>query len=243
MSKRQEIRARRNKERLRNRILVILLVVAGALVITFAMILPGLKKPDLGTIVQITPAVRVAAVNGSSLGDPKASVKMDVWEDFQCSGCRSYSDSTEPQIIQKYVDTGKVYYTFHFYPFIDGGRGESHQAANAAMCALAQSRFWDYHDMLFANWTGENVGAYTDNRLVAFAQNINLDMTAFNQCFKANTYSAKIQQDIDAGSKLGVPPTPGIFINGSKVLSSAGENYLPSVDDISKLIEAALAGE
>ena len=243
MSKRQEIRARRHKERLRNRILIILLVAAGALLITFALILPSLKGQSAGTIVQITPAVRKAALNKTSMGDPNAPVKMDVWEDFQCSGCKSYSQNIEPQVIQTYVDAGKVYYSFHSFPFIDGGQGESHQAADAAMCAMAQDRFWDYHDMLFANWIGENQGSYTDVRLVAFAKAIKLDMTAFNQCYQANTYSAQIQQDVDAGKKLGVPPTPGIFVNGKMVVSSAGSNYLPTFDDISKTIEAALAGQ
>ena len=243
MSKRQEIRAHRKKEQLRNRILIILLVIAGAALITFVLILPGLKGSVKNTIVQITPAVRNVAVNGSSMGDPKAPVKMDIWEDFQCSGCMSYSQSTESQIVQTYVEAGKVYYTFRFYPFIDGGRGESHQAANAAKCASAQGRFWDYHDILFANWKGENVGSYTNDLLVTYAKSINLDMTAFNQCFQANTYSDQIQQDIDAGSGKGVPPTPGIFVNGIKVVSSKGENYIPSFDDISNAIEAALTGK
>ena len=247
MSKRQEIREQRHRAQLRNRIIVILLVVIGALLVTFALILPGLKKPgagtSVGTIVQITPVARKAAVNKTNMGDPNAPVKMDIWEDFQCSGCMAYSKNLEPQIVQTYVDTGKVFYTFHFFPFIDGGQGESHQAANAAMCAMAQDRFWDYHDMLFANWIGENQGSYTDTRLVAFAQAINLDMTTFNTCFKANTYADQIAQDVQAGSKLGVPPTPGIFVNGKMVVSSAGQNYLPSFADISNAIDTALAGK
>jgi len=242
MSKREEIRARRKKERLRNRLITILLVVVGALLITFFLILPGLRGQNAGNIVKITPVARTAAVNGPSLGDPKAPLKLDVWEDFQCSGCKAYSDSIESPIIQAYVDTGKVYYTFHFYPFIDGGQGESHQSANAAMCASAQGRFWDYHDMLFANWLGENAGSFTDARLVAFAQSLGLDMTKFDQCFKANTYSDQIQQDAAAGKQLGVPPTPGIFLNGKQIISSAGPTVIPSVDDISKAIDAALAG-
>jgi protein-disulfide isomerase len=244
MSKREEIRARRKKERLRNRLIAILLVLAGALVITFVLVLPGIRNQQkAGQVVEITPGARKAAEHGLSLGDPNAKVKMDVWEDFQCSGCEAYSKSVEPAIIQTYVETGKVYYTFHNAPFIDGGSGESHQAANAAMCANAQNRFWDYHDMLFANWSGENQGAFVNSRLVTFAEKLNLDMTAFNQCFKANTYSQQIQDDYTTGKNMGVPPTPGIFLNGNKVVSSAGENYIPSVEDISKAIDALLASE
>jgi protein-disulfide isomerase len=249
MSKRQEIRSRRRRERTRNRILVILLVAAGALLIIFALILPGIRQAT-GTsttaekpIVTITPRAINAPMSGTSMGDPNAPVKMDVWEDFQCSGCMYYSMNLEPQIIQNYVETGKIYYTFHFMAFIDGGAGESHQAANAAMCANEQGRFWDYHDMLFANWTGENVGDYSDIRLVAYAEQIGLDMTAFKKCFEANTYANQISQDAQVGSDMGVPPTPGIFVNGQMVVSSKGQNLIPSFDDISSAIEAALAGK
>jgi hypothetical protein len=43
------------------------------------------------------------------------------------------------------------------------------------------------HDIIFANQTGENVGAYTDRRLVAFAEKLELNMDDFNSCFNANT--------------------------------------------------------
>ena len=44
MSKRQEIRARRRREQIRNRIIIILLVVAGALLVAFALILPSIQN-------------------------------------------------------------------------------------------------------------------------------------------------------------------------------------------------------
>ena len=223
-----------------NRLGVIFFVTVGALLVAFFLIWPNLKASDVINIVQITPISHEVPVNGTSMGNPDAPVKMDVWEDFQCSGCLSYTTNLEPQIFQTYVKPGKVYYTFHFYPFIDGGQGESQDVANAAMCAVEQERFWDYHKIIFANWIGENAGSFTRPRLIAFAKNIGLDMTAFNQCFQENTYSAQIQQDVDEGSKLGVPPTPGIFVNGKMVVSSAGENYIPSFDDISRAIEIGL---
>lgn len=241
MSKRQKIRDQQRRRQSLNRIGVIFFVTVGALLTAFFLILPNLKAADVSNIVQVTPGSNAVPVKGTSMGNPDAPVKMDVWEDFQCSGCLSYTQNLEPQILQTYVETGKVYYTFHFYPFIDGGQGESQDAANAAMCAAEQERFWDYHATIFANWIGENAGSFTRPRLIAFAQNINLDMTAFNQCFQDNTYSAQIQQDVEEGSKLGVPPTPGIFVNGKMVESSAGKNYIPSFDDISLAIETGLS--
>lgn len=243
MSKRQELRERQRQKQSQNRLWAILFVVVGALLVALVLILPGLKSSNVGNVVQITPISNVVPMKKTSIGNPEAPVKMDVWEDFQCSGCLSFTKNLEPQIFQTYVQTGKVYYTFHFYPFIDGGQGESHDVANAAMCAAAQERFWDYHAIAFANWIGENSGSFTKPRLIAFAQSISLDMTAFNTCFQENTYSAEIQQDIDDGTKLGVPPTPAIFVNGKLVVSSAGPNYIPSFDDVSRAIETGLSGK
>jgi len=250
MSRRQEIREKRRKQQQRQRMLVIGMVAAGAVLIAFALIWPTLKgnqisNASLASITPIAPLTTNAAVDGTHLGDPNAPVKIDVWEDFQCSGCWYYTENIEPLVIQNYVETGKVYYTFHFYPFISGGStsDESNQAANAAMCALDQGRFWDYHVILFANWTGENVGSFSDARLVAMATSIGLDMTAFNQCFQANPYADQINQDFQAGQDLGVHATPAIFINGQAAESSSGANYIPSFDDLSRIIDGLLNGQ
>jgi len=249
MSKRQEIRARRRRERIRNRVLSILLVVAGALFVVFALILPSINHTvTTANTTAAPPSIQTAAprtlavqMDGTHMGDPNAPVKVDSWEDFQCSSCLSYSQNVEPQLIQNYVATGKVYYTYHFFLLIDGGNpaGESHKAADAAMCASAQGRFWDYHDILFANWLGENVGSYTDARLVDMASAIGLDMTSFNQCFQANTYQAQIEQDYADGQAKGVTGTPTVFVNGTMITPG----FVPSFDQLSQAIDNALASQ
>lgn len=250
MSKRQEMREKRRKQQRRQRLLIIGMVTIGAVLIAFALIWPTLKgnqiaNTTLASITPIAPNTTTAAMDGTHLGDPNAPVKIDVWEDFQCSGCWYYTKDVEPLLIQNYVETGKVYYTYHFYPFISSGStsDESNQAANAAMCALDQGRFWDYHAILFTNWTGENVGSFSDARLVAMATSIGLDMTAFNQCFQANPYADQINQDFQAGQDLGVHATPAIFINGQAAESSSGANYIPSFDDLSRIIDGLLNGQ
>jgi protein-disulfide isomerase len=267
MAKREEMRERRRQEHLRNRILIILVVVAGAVVITFGFIWPSLQNTQLSAqptrdaaaaaslpvlqqtqtavgvaslpVTPITPRTFNTTVDGAHLGNPDAPVKIDVWEDFQCPACKSYTEQTEAAVIIDYVETGKVYYTFHFYPFIDRGApgGESQQSANAAMCALEQGRFWDYHDMLFANWGGENQGAFANPRLVAFAESLGLDMTAFNVCFTADRYANQIQQDVVLGQGYGVSGTPSVFVNGTIVTPG----FIPSYDDVAQAVEAALS--
>jgi protein-disulfide isomerase len=249
MSKRQEIRARRRREQIRNRIIIILLVVVGALLVAFAFILPSLGKATSAAnatrtaenttpspVITISPRVFNTKVDGVHLGDPNAPVKVDIYEDFRCSGCLYYSQQVEPQIIQNYVETGKVYYSYHSFIVIDQGDGTdaSLRSANAALCAGEQNRFWDYHDTLYANQVTEDASHFTDARLVTMAENLKLDMTAFNQCYQAKKYSSVIQQDITQGQSLKINGTPSFSVNGTLVSNSS---------QLAQAIDAALAGK
>jgi protein-disulfide isomerase len=249
-SKREIIRERRRKQQLRGRIIAIVLVVFAALLIAGVLIFNGSglsgKSGVDANVTPISPRSFNVATDRNTIGDPNAPVKMDVWEDFQCSGCLSYSVKLEPSIFQNYVATGKVFYTFRFYPLIEkytAGNTESSHSANAALCAADQGRFWDYHDILFANWGGENQGAYRDERLLAFARSLNLEMDSFETCFNTMPYTDQIEQDFQLGKQMGINSTPSIFVNGKIVLNSENPNgYIPSYDDIVAAIEAALAG-
>jgi protein-disulfide isomerase len=249
MSKRQEIRDRRRREQIRNRIIVILVVVVGALLVTFALILPSINNATLAAnatrtaanatpvpVITITPRIFNTKVDGVHLGDPNAPVKVDAYEDFRCSACLFYTQNVEPQIIQTYVDTGKAYYTFHFYEVIDGNDGTdaSNRSANAALCANEQGRFWDYQDTLYANQITESASLYTDARLITMAENLKLDMTAFNQCYQAKKYASVVSNDGAKAQSLGVSGTPSIFVNGTLV---------SDFSKTSQAIDAALAGK
>jgi protein-disulfide isomerase len=244
MSKRDEIRQRRQRERIRNRILVIVLVAAGALLIAFALLRSlilsnqAMANATLVPVIEVTPRTITTQVNGVHLGDPNALVKVDVYEDFRCSVCLYYTENFEPQIIQSYVDTGKVYYTFHSFIVIDGNDGTdaSYRSANAALCAGEQGRFWDYHDTLYANQVSEDASLFTDVRLIAMAQNLNLDMTAFNKCYQAKKYASDIQGDISQAHTLNLTGTPSILVDG-KLLQ------IQTFNDVSAAIDVALAAK
>jgi protein-disulfide isomerase len=234
MSKRQEIRQRRQKERTRNRVLVISLVAVGALLIASALILPGISK-NKTPVIAVTPKAIYSQENGSHLGDPNAPVKVDIFEDFRCSGCLYYHLNIEPQIIQTYVITGKVYYSFHSYLIIDinDGSDASYRSINAALCAGEQGRFWDFHDTLFANQVTESASLFTDERLNTMAQNLKLDMSAFNQCYKAKRFASEIQDDMTQAQTLQLRGTPSALVNGTLV----------QVDQLASAIDTALAGK
>ncbi len=127
-------------------------------------------------------------------------------------------------------------FIFRFNPFLDdrSSGNESDQAANASLCANEQGYFWEYHDILFANQRGENIGAFSNRRLQAFAETLGLDMPAFNACFSANKYQDEILQDLALVRERSVTGTPTVFINGQVL-----PNF--SYTTIQNAIEAALA--
>lgn len=217
VSKRQERRTKMQLQQQRQRLVLIVLIVLGAAFIVFAVVWSQLRPA--GEVATVAPAA-LPNPNGLSLGDANALVVIDVFEDFQCPACKRFTENTEPLIIKNLVTTGKARYVFHNYPFLDDRikkGGESDQAANASMCANEQGKFWEMHDTLYANWNGENQGAFSDSRLQAMAQSIGLDMSAFNTCFSANKYEADIQADLDKGQAMGVSGTPTVFVNGHRV--------------------------
>ena len=238
-SLRKDMKDKRRKQRLKQRRLALLAILGGVVLVVALLIIPGLLKSSapVGDFTIITPVARPQA-SGTAMGDPKAPVRIDAFEDFQCSACLYYAQNVEPAIVDEFVATGKVYYVFRQYPFIDDNSAtrESDQSANASMCAEDQGRFWDYHDMLFANWKGENVGYLTDKRLTAFAQALGLDMNAFDACFKANKHKDQINADLADGVKMGVSGTPSVFVNGTLIVPGK----VPTIDDIRAAVNAAL---
>lgn len=234
MSRRAEARERRERQRR----LLSLALVAGvgfaALVLAFFLFYPSIKP--LGAIVTVTPAARPAA-QGRVLGDPVAPVLIELYEDFQCPACAVFTHRLEPLLVQNFVATGTARLAFRQFPFIGP---ESLRAAEASLCADAQGRFWDYHDLLFANQSGENQGAFSDRRLTAFAESLGLDMGAFKTCFEDATFRDEAIGEFQTGRALGVDSTPTIVVNG-RIVEGASPNLIPSYELIAAAIETALA--
>lgn len=234
-SKRQKIKERKQQQQ-KNRIIMIVVMVIGAALVVYAFLSSTIQS--VGEIV-VPELHDQSNADGLALGDPNAPVTIDIFEDFQCGACQYFTESIEPLIIEYFVDTGKARLVFHNYPFLDGdgafNGGNSDRAANAAMCASEQNRFWDMQAVIFANLSGEHSGNFNGPTLKAMAEKINLDTTAFNECFDDKKYQDDIQADFDYGQELGVSGTPTVFVNGEKV----GEpGKIPTYQEIATAVEA-----
>lgn len=147
-------------------------------------------------------------------GNPQAAVVIEEYSDFQCPVCARYTREVAPRLDEKYVKTGQVYYIFRYFPFLGP---ESFRAAEAAACAAEQGKFWEYEYVLFANQRGENMGWFSDDRLIGFAPRAGLDPAALGDCLRSGKYRDFIRQAAEAGRGRGVRATPTLFINGEKI--------------------------
>ncbi len=135
------------------------------------------------------------------------------------------------QLAPKYIATGKVKVIYKNFPVIGP---ESITAAQAALCASDQNKFWEYGNYLFAHQQSENSGAFTADHLKQFAADLGLNQSEFNSCLDSGKYANAVNHDYAEGQQRGVQATPTFFINGTKY-----EGALPA-DQLSTIIDAQL---
>ncbi len=190
-----------------------------AIIISF-LAFDGISNKEL--VIVPTPTVQEAGppkitmntflANGSPiLGNPDAPVTLVEFGDYQCHFCNVFFHSTEDDILKNYVETGKVRMIFKYYNIIGP---DSISASHGAHCADDQGLFWEYHDILYSNWTGENNGWASPENLVKFAQEIDLDMDEWSECMINEPYSQLILASNEDAKNLGITGTPAFFVIG-----------------------------
>jgi len=157
--------------------------------------------------------LEVFTKNGSPyLGDPNAPITLVEFGDYQCFFCNKYFHDTEHDILTNFVETGKVKIIFKDYTIIGP---DSVTAAHAAHCANDQGMFWEYHDILYNNWAGENNGWASSGNLLQFAQDIELDIDNFSECMLNEIHTSIITNSNSDAQTLGLTGTPAFFVIGS----------------------------
>lgn len=200
--------------------------------------LPDLTMAPLVTLPPVGPSLLGdpgLPTDGYAMGDPDAPVTIEVYADFQCPYCQRFALLVGPQLIDRWVRPGQARLVFRDFAFLGE---ESRWAAVAGRLAAAQDRFWSYHDLLYSNLLGENVGSFTPDRLLLMGRMAGLDMDAFIaglQVPEARTTWATIDQEVrDAATTRGVSATPTVFVNGTRIAS-------PDQASVDAAVAAALA--
>lgn len=135
----------------------------------------------------------------------------------------------EPKIKKAYVDTGKVKFEFRHFPYIGE---DSRRGALAANCAAEQSKFWPFHERLYAE---QGRATLQTAALISHAEAVGLDKAAFSACLEEKSKALKVEADFKAARDQGITGTPTFLVNGEKVIG--GRSYEQMVE----IIEAALA--
>jgi protein-disulfide isomerase len=156
--------------------------------------------------VKVTLPVRrvTVAATGPSRGPSDAKVTIVEFSDFECPFCGRATPTVE-EVLKKY--DGKVRFVFREFPL--PMHKSAKKAAEAALCANQQDKFWPMYDKMFAN---QEKLEPTD--LKGYAKDLGLDQAKFDACLDGGKMESAVQADIEAGKALGVDGTPAFFING-----------------------------
>ena len=168
-----------------------------------------LKAKYKTTINLKPPVVEVSTAGRPARGPDKAPITIIAFSDYQCPYCKR-AHATVEQVMQTYGDKVKLVYRDYPLPFHENAR----PAAEAAACANAQGKFWEFHQKL---WGASDLST---EKLKAMAGEVGMDQQKFNDCLAKQEFKAVIDKDIADGAAVGVTGTPAFFING-RMLSGA----------------------
>jgi len=139
-------------------------------------------------------------------GSKTARLVLIEFTDYECPFCARYFHDTLPALEKEYVQTGKLRYVLREFP-LESIHSQAFKAAEAALCAGEQGKYWDMHDRLFSNQEALGPGD-----LVAHGQAMGLDPAVFQQCLDSGRTAAKIRKDFAEGRQAGVGGTPTFFL-------------------------------
>lgn len=144
---------------------------------------------------------------GPSRGPKDAPVTIVEFSDFECPYCSRALETLE-KVEEAYQ--GKVRVVFRDYPL--QFHANAKKAAEAGHCANEQGKFWELHDLMFANQRALGV-----EELKGYAQEAGLEQTKFDACLDNGEMADVVAKNMVAGEEAGVSGTPAFFINGTKL--------------------------
>ncbi|MDP2586950.1 MAG: thioredoxin domain-containing protein [Candidatus Komeilibacteria bacterium] len=157
------------------------------------------------------PKVEYAELNTEPhfKGNPESSVVLVEWSDFQCPACGAVFPLVK-EILATYGD--KIKFQYRHLP-LTSIHPYAYRAAEASECAGDQGKFWEYHDLLFANQR-----SLTRSDLQLYAGQVEgLDAELWQDCVSSGVKSKIVDADLAEAKKQGYNSTPTFLLNGQKV--------------------------
>lgn len=200
-----------------------------------AMMHQGTARPQKAAPALALPDPRLTRADMARIaGKPNAKLWILVISDFQCPYCKEYHDATGKQVLKEFVETGIARMAYINYPL------KMHRnalpAAEAAMCAGAQDKFWPYHDRLFA--TVNRWGMMTNPMAIfaSIAAELKINRDVFQKCLADDVMLPMIQADYQRGTQAGASSTPTFLIGRIMIPGNA------PIDVFRTAVKESLAG-
>lgn len=174
----------------------------------------SLLRFALGTLLVIVPAT-AGAQDLASRTKGRADAPVTVYEmsDFQCPFCRRFWKETFPVLERDYINTGKVRWIFINFP-IAQIHPNAVPAAEFAMCAAKQGKFWPAHDRLYETqmeWAPlSDAGPY----FTAMIGPLGLNRSEMLGCLSRSETLPLIRSDAQGSVRSGAGSTPSFYIEG-----------------------------
>ncbi|MBV9317611.1 MAG: thioredoxin domain-containing protein [Gammaproteobacteria bacterium] len=149
-------------------------------------------------------AVPVGAID-HVIGAPHAVATVVEYGDFECPNCKQAQPAVR-MLLERF--SGRVRFVFRHFP-LEEVHPHALNAAQAAESAGGQGKFWEMHDLLFANQ--EHLKA-TDLR--GYAERLGLDMARYIAEMDDQVYLQRVREQLQSGLDSGVRATPTFFVNG-----------------------------
>ena len=174
---------------------------------------------------------------GHQLGPDAALVTIVVWSDFQCPFC-ARSAPVLAKLREKFGADVRVV----FRHLAMTAHRKAGLAAEAAIAAAEQGKFWPFHDRIFAQF-----GSLDRFDLEFFARESGVDMVKFKAALDDRRYHALVAAEAATASALGVDGTPTMFVNGQPVIGSRDQETMEKIvqahlDRARAAVTAGLAG-
>jgi protein-disulfide isomerase len=158
-------------------------------------------------------------------GPQEAKITIFAFQDFECPHSKRVATMFKSLLKQH---AGQVRFVFKNRPLTFHKQAAA--AAKAALAAHIQSRFWEYHDLLFENST-----KLREEVFLQLAKELDLDIEKFNADRNSKTIEEKLNADIAEADKHGFRGTPTFVINGVVVTGTRSQSYFNNI--IKRLLE------
>ncbi len=197
------------------------LLVAAAWLVT----LPG-PRPRTG--LRQTPDPDPIAARAKGRVD--APVTVYEMSDFQCPYCREFALATMPLLEREYIQPGKVRFVYVNLP-LTSLHNNAASAAEVALCAARQRRFWPMHDLLFRHQDQWATLASPRAVLLALGDSAGLDRARLTRCVASGATAAAVRADAERARRSGATSTPTFYIEGALLEGAAPVSVFRTVLD------------